>query len=751
MKTPISILAACIAATIPTVASAQTDEQSALLEEVLVTSTRREKAVMDISQSIQAVTSATLDLPTFTDMTQIHDLIPGATSFSNKSPIAEGIQLRGSGILQSGSADGQSPVGYYVDDIPYVDISTPVPPPVGTFDLERIEILRGPQGTSYGQDSTAGSVIMRTKAVDLENVGYNVRAGASKVDGTNGNGYNVGGVVNIPIVKDTMGVRISYQKENNPGYGRVEGRPDIKNPLESTRDSFRIKAFWNVTDWMDLELTHSQWNTEYNLVPGTQILDSSKGEMVLRPVETPMLLELFPDGRLKNDFEIKWTTALARFDLGFAELTSSTGFVDTPKKETFSEFDFWGAKTGVMFNQPAESLTQELRLVSTTEGNLHWIAGVFYLDAESSTGGFNETPAYSYLEFVSDPIESETQSIFGEIEYELNDQWSLQAGLRYHDEERRYTTTYASQWGAADDPFDPKTYTTVPLSTTVENHSFDHTSYRFGVDWTPADNGLVYLTHSTSHRAPIVPDQEARDAIGDAGLVGFGNTDSAELRNTELGTKWTLADGRVQLEAAYVYGDWKEIPLWARVTGPTGNASLAIGGTDATVETLELAVTWAITDNLRLNYAFTNTETEVQKTPDPAVVTRYPSAVYEGGELYQYAPQTHNIGLNFNHSLNNGWELYSSLNYVTRDKPNGIDVFFSPDAYIPARDRYENMSFNLGLNINRWDVSLGIQNLTNDNGQYMPRTANGGDDAKLFGMIQQPRTVSLQITYDAFQ
>ena len=81
-------------------------------------------------------------------MSQVYNLVPGATVFSNKAPQEQGIQMRGSGVVQSNAADDTSPVGYYVDDIPYVDISTPVPPPVGTFDLERVEIIRGPQGTS---------------------------------------------------------------------------------------------------------------------------------------------------------------------------------------------------------------------------------------------------------------------------------------------------------------------------------------------------------------------------------------------------------------------------------------------------------------------------------------------------------------------------------------------------------------------------------------------------------------------------
>ena len=160
-------------------ASDNDDAVDGVLEEIIVTSDRRERAVMDVSQSIQAVPAATLELPTFNEMSDVMNLVPGGTSFTGKQPAKEGMQFRGSGVIQAGASDGQSPVGYYVDDIPFVDLATPGLPPLSTFDLQGVEILRGPQGTSYGQDSSAGSVIMRTNPVDLQNFGFKGRIAGS--------------------------------------------------------------------------------------------------------------------------------------------------------------------------------------------------------------------------------------------------------------------------------------------------------------------------------------------------------------------------------------------------------------------------------------------------------------------------------------------------------------------------------------------------------------------------------------------
>ena len=733
-------------------AMAQSDD--AALEEIIVTSSRRERAVMDVAQGIQAIPEQVLELPTFTDMSQVANLVPGATVFGNKAPAKEGIQFRGSGIVQSGASDGMAPVGYYVDDIPYVDISTPTPPPMGTFDLERVEILRGPQGTTWGQDSSAGSVIMRTNPVDLENFGFKARVGVSDVKDTDTTGYTVGGVLNLPLAEDVFGIRIAYQRELDPGYGFVATQPEIDDPLESTRDTIRIKAYWQVTDGFDIELTHSEWNTEYNVLPGTQIQDSTQGEMVIEPITTEMLLALFPDGRLKNDYEITWTTLFAAFDLGFAELTSGTGFVDTPKKESNFESTFdiglGPQKAAVVFNQPAETFTQEFRLVSTSESQLQWIAGLFYMDATSDSGGWTDTPDFFFRENVYDPIDAEAWAVYGEIEYAFNEQWSLNAGLRYHDEERTNTS-----FGSQTQFFPDFTYFTDPLfgpygdvlPTTVEENSFDHTSYRLVLTWRPTENGMIYLNHSTANRAPIILTASDREALENAGF-DVGNIDPAELVNTELGLKWTLLDGRMQLETAYVYADWNDIPMWADVNVPPMPIAMPIGGTDAVVETFEFAINWALGEHFTVNYGFANTDTEVKSIPPDGAVDGYPGAVQVGGELFNYSPQTHNLGLNFNYAFSNDWELFASLNYVTRDKVDGINVFTAPDEYVPSRDDYENLGFNIGLGMGRWDVTFAVANATDDDGLFLPRTALPGTDQQLFGLFQAPRTMTLMLSYN---
>ena len=92
--------------------------------------------------------------------------------------------------------------------------------------------------------------------------------------------------------------------------------------------------------------------------------------------------------------------------------------------------------------------------------------------------------------------------------------------------------------------------------------------------------------------------------------------------------------------------------------------------------------------------------------------------------------------------------MYLSANYVTRDRVDGINPFRAPDSYVPASDRYQNLMLNFGVTKGPWDVVFSVRNAGGHDGQYLPRTSLGGGDAQLFGLIQQPTTYTLQVSYD---
>tara|TARA_A100001015_G_scaffold110161_1_gene122229 strand:- start:285 stop:2519 length:2235 start_codon:yes stop_codon:yes gene_type:complete len=712
------------------------------IEEVTVTATRRAESIMEVDLSIQAISEEQMARPTFKDVNDLFNLVPGATAHGHKQPATEVVQLRGSGLIQTNAGDGASPVGYYVDDIPFVDVFGSVPPPIGTFDLQRAEILRGPQGTSYGQDSVGGSIILRTNPVDLDSFGYKVRAGFSERDGNNGS--NFGAVVNIPV-SDTFGVRLSAQQETDPSYGRVEGRPDIDDANEYDRTTLRVKAFWQATDTIEVEATYNSWETDYNYMPGYQILDSTTGELVNWESSIPMLLSLFPDGRIEQDFEVEWTTLRVTADLGWAELTSSTGLVDIPKKENNNEVTFdigYGPMfTAVISNEPSQTLTQEFRFVSKGEGPLQWIAGLYYQKGESDAKFFASTPSFQYDQSGDDQRENERTSLFGEIEYALSNNLSVMAGLRTNDEEREtYSKSATSGYYFGLDPlFGPYSFED-PDSSTEEK--FDNISYRMGITWDLSDDAMIYLTHSSVARAPTYMDPADMRALSDAGIPQMGDQDVNETKNTELGGKWSLLDGSLDVEAVYVHVEYIDVPLWVNVNIQPTPVSTAIADTEFEADILELVLNWRLSDNLSVSYAGAFTETELLKLPASGSL---PPMLQVGGDLFNYHPETHNLGLDYSNEFDGGMEWTISMNYVHRTKPNGIESIFSSQSYTPALDAYEYMTVSLGLSKGPWSFDLAVENATDFNGMYQPASANNDP---LWRAILPPRTVSLQVSYD---
>ena len=719
------------------------DTDMAEVDEIIVSATRREESVMEIPQSVQAIPRQTLSMPIYRDVTDIYNLVPGATTAitqGGKPPSGDGIMLRGSGITMTNAGGGSQPVGYYIDDIPFIDINTMTPPPLGTFDLDQIEVLRGPQGTTYGQDSSAGSVIMRTAPVNLSETGYLARTGMMSYAKGGDMGLTYGGVLNVPIVEDKLGIRLSYLSETDPGHGVVQGRPEVDYAHEEERVTMRTKLTYIPTDSVELTLTHSEWETDYYYLPGTSLKKSDEGTMEVAPIGWDFGLEVFPDGIFRNKNHTAWTTALAKMDLGFAELTYSYGDVEVKTRDGNQEDFNYGIVT--FSNTPSNTQTHEVRMVSQSDGPLGWIVGYMDIESEGQSDDFYNYATYGDYSANSESYQS-ASALYGELTYDISDSITVFGGLRTHDEDALESGQEAMR--AEGDPVRGP-YTGYVLGTNNEPYSHDNTSYRIGVEWAPQDNGLVYVSRSTASRAPIRVSGANLVALTEANLTGLIPEDATELVSTEIGTKWTLNDGDLKLELVYALGQWEDLVMRAGLNIPSALA-LPMGNTDADVTSIEVSVEANLTDNLSLTYAGGFTDTEVTAIPDPAVVTGFPGAVKVGGELYNYSPTTHSLSLNYQQELTNGSQMYASGTYASRSKINAFSTLASVMGdlccYKPAPSGYKNLSLSAGVRRDSWDFNVSLTNATDFDGMYGMVFSEGAP-----GLISMPRAIHLQVTYD---
>jgi len=719
------------------------DTDMAEVDEIIVSATRREESVMEIPQSLQAIPRQTLSMPIYRDVTDIYNLVPGATTAitqGGKPPSGDGIMLRGSGITMTNAGGGSQPVGYYIDDIPFIDPNTMTPPPLGTFDLDQIEVLRGPQGTTYGQDSSAGSVIMRTAPVNLSETGYLARTGMMSYAKGGDMGLTYGGVLNVPIVEDKLGIRLSYLSETDPGHGVVQGRPEVDYAHEEERVTMRTKLTYIPTDSVELTLTHSEWETDYYYLPGTSLKKSDEGTMEVAPIGWDFGLEVFPDGIFRNKNHTAWTTALAKMDLGFAELTYSYGDVEVKTRDGNQEDFNYGIVT--FSNTPSNTQTHEVRMVSQSDGPLGWIVGYMDIESEGQSDDFYNYATYGDYSANSESYQS-ASALYGELTYDISDSITVFGGLRTHDEDALESGQEAMR--AEGDPVRGP-YTGYVLGTNNEPYSHDNTSYRIGVEWAPQDNGLVYVSRSTASRAPIRVSGANLVALTEANLTGLIPEDATELVSTEIGTKWTLNDGDLKLELVYALGQWEDLVMRAGLNIPSALA-LPMGNTDADVTSIEVSVEANLTDNLSLTYAGGFTDTEVTAIPDPAVVTGFPGAVKVGGELYNYSPTTHSLSVNYQQELTNGSQMYASGTYASRSKINAFSTLASVMGdlccYKPAPSGYKNLSLSAGVRRDSWDFNVSLTNATDFDGMYGMVFSEGGP-----GLISMPRAIHLQVTYD---
>jgi outer membrane receptor protein involved in Fe transport len=759
LQLPGALIAAVLCSLFSTSTAFAQDAEARDVEEVIVTATRRETDVMETPFSIQAFSGEALELQNITQSRDLYDYLPGITIQEENAQTDHTVQMRGSGISSVGPDDGMSALGTYIDDIPYLDITSQVAPPIDYFDIQRIEVLRGPQGTSFGQDSVGGSIRIYTNDPDLDEFGFKVKTGWLARESSEGDGWNGGIVVNVPVVEDVFGVRGTFSKSYDPGFGTVNTRPDIDNPTEVDIESYRVKALWQPTEDISVTLGLNKWDTEILFFTSANRQDTRDGKLILSPVTNRVALVRFPDGVPDNTHEIELNSLLVKWDLGFADLTASTAEMDADNRQ----FN-WGTSpfgVGILFNVPNESTTHEVRLVSKGESALQWLAGAYLQDAKSGTtgivdldfGGFQRT----YISYT--PRTSDAWAVYGEVSYEINDQWVVLAGLR-HQEDDRVAFNSEQDRDPLVDPIGgstggvptPGMYSGPFLVNESNDFSFSNTHPRLNVTYYPTDNSMLYVNAATAFRAPIFVRGQQQVDLEQAGLSNLVSKDGTEITSTEFGGKWTLLDGRLELQGALAYADWKDVPIgvtWEVDENndglPDRNASGPISGASAEIWTWEWSARWRITDQLTVGYLGAHIDGEItdDKSNTPGV-TNYPDVLKSGGDLPNVSDWTHSVNLQYDTPLfDTGWQLYASANLSYRSKPGAADP--SQPKLVPADTAWRSASLTLAATKGPWTVDFSSTNVFNFDEPYTP-----GSSATQTGAIPMPRAYQLQLTYDGF-
>jgi iron complex outermembrane receptor protein len=557
--------------------AAQPQDESTL-EEVIVTAQRRAERLQDVPVSVSAFSTERLDRAQIHDVNGLAQATPAMTTAQAFSPLDIRVNLRGvSELVPSLAVDPAT--GVYVDGI---YLQTNAGSNLALIDMERVEVLKGPQGTLFGRNTIGGALNITTKKPEPE------FGGLAKLTLGNYDQVSATGVVNLPL-GDRAGVRVVFQHDEHDGYGR---NTLLDLPLESMRlDYVRGSARFEATE--DIELVGTAFYTRSKMSPV-----ASKVTYVNPASPLPGLipaLQGHPGDSLanymggdvhdtqgniqpQNQLEAYGFTGTATGHFGAINVQSITGYTNLVQ-DAGSDIDGSPYTFISLLNQglSTEQFSQEFQVYGKAlDDRLDWIAGLYYFHETGDQKQFTQvipplaTPPGA-ISRDGPSVRNTSYAAFIQATYEIMPRLRLTGGIRYTKDERRASydaITFSQATGAV------LTCDVSPLSPATPaaqcrrsfDASFDYVPWTLGLDYKPNDHTLLYAKVSKGFRSGSFPGA----APTANNVLVFAPVEPESLLSPEVGAKLDLLDGRLRVNAAAYYSNYKNIQQNANVASPSG-------------------------------------------------------------------------------------------------------------------------------------------------------------------------------------
>jgi iron complex outermembrane receptor protein len=768
--TTTALLAACcigahVSAQTATAGANAADTQT--LQEVVVTAEKRESTVQKTPISITAITGADLQAQGVSDMVSVAQQVPGI-SFKTSGPGQTEFEMRG--LTSTG---GESPtVGFYLDDVALTPAAmaqngkTVIDPTL--FDLNRVEVLRGPQGTVYGAGSMGGTIKLVSNQPDPNKFDASAELIGSGTDSGGGFNHTENGMLNLPLASGVVALRIvatdkyvtgwiardvldpfPAEVDNSNQRGNVAAAPVAMSLAHSNTErlgSERVQLLVQPNDRLSLNFSAMHQDLDQD---GPSTIDSPPlNEVHYQPFDVP---EPFTD-----EFNLYSLTAKYNFD-GF-QLVSVTADWDREQNQTQDISEAMQYYIGGFFGPPAawpyganstvtegggtffgfgpgtiseddytHQYSEELRVASTGDGPLQWLAGGYYSGFTATSyvysfypdtnNGFNADFGTNNLADNHRKVDIFQYAAFGEVSYLFDEHFKTTLGARYY---TYHSNSVTSVSGVSANG------TSAPLYGVASNSGV---TPKLDLAYIAGDNATLYATASKGFRPggpnspiPVPP-------CPDAAPTQFG-PDS--VWNYELGEKLRFFDSRVSVNGAIYYEDWANVQQ--QVAPGCGFKYTANAG-KATVYGAELEVSVLLAPGLLVsqNAGYTNAKNS----------TTVPLAGVVSGDRLLDVPQwTANTNISYTFPLSSGLNMVAKLNNSYVDSIQ--DITFARNTLPP----YDLVNARLGIEHDHWSAAVFVDNLTN-------KMALFGDTGALSANIpilnriatNQPRTIGLDLNY----
>ncbi len=696
------------------------------LEEVVVTAQKRTERLQDVPVSVTAVSGESLEAVHATSLADYAAYIPSlqVTSFLGQ-PGQVNLSLRG---ITTGSTATNQSVAIYVDDVPVgsssiyagggssgVDL---VP-----YDIERIEVLEGPQGTLYGASALGGLLKYVTREPDLEKTEINVGLDGSDVHNATQAGYAVRAGANLPAIPGVLGLSLSLSHNYTPGY--INNIPSGEKSFNSgTQDSARLALLWKPTSDLSVDFSALYNRSPFNGA-GYIAADSVTGLPVTGRYDN---LDVEPDA---NNVTTQLYTARVRYDAGWASLTSVTGYSRLSSASLADGsaifYPFFGDYAAFDTRSDVKKFTQEFRLASAEHQRLDWVTGVFFTNEDATSGqtGLALVPAtnqpdpvFNPLIVTHEPSRFREIAVFGNATYKITDPWDVSLGLREsHNTQNVVQTAYGSLFGTTADEPQVTAYPNVSQSKLTYSVS---TSYHFSTDQ------MIYARIATGYR-PGGANQIAPDAP-----PTFGPDTTT---NYEIGVKTEWLDRRLLLNLTEFYIDWKNTQITAvtplQLTYISNAGAATSKGTELTMMLMPLPHL-----KLGFNVAYTDAYLTVDapglggQAGDPLPSTPR----FSGSTTLEYEyPLWHDLKA----QADAVWRYVGARNTSF----SGGDAVGEPNYRLAS---YGTLDFSAGVSSNAWSARLYVRNAA-DRYEYTFVIPAGGPESPSSNVILVPRTIGLSL------
>jgi outer membrane receptor protein involved in Fe transport len=690
--------------------------------EVIVTAEKRSQNIQEVPQAVSAISNQLLSDIHASSLTDIGSYVPALQVDSGGTPGQTMISIRGIAPVGPGAT-----VATYIDDTP-VGSSSAYGGGVAfmldllPYDVERIEVLRGPQGTLYGASSMGGLVKYVLSTPSLTKFKTEVGADLFGMASSSSAGGGVRGLVSGPLIQDKLAATASFAFEDTPGF--------IDNPLLGKKDqnayrqwSGRLGLLWQPTERLTVRL-----DALYNKIDadgdGTVALDGT----TLRPIVGDRADDNLRDQPFRKDVQYYAGTLNYRFD--WARLVSATSYTDTRTHQTIDEtyifgvaFPFFGLPAGTSQSQyqlHLKKFTQEVRLESLPGTKLEWLVGGFYDDEVSSnsqrpdarTLAGDVIPGVDPIFDAQLPSTYREYAVFGDLTYHLTDKLEVLGGVRYSENRQAFSEIATSALLGDVDLRNQKSHE-------------DVVTYSAGVKYRFTDKVMAYGRIASGYQ-PGGPN---------LAIPGVPSTFSADtLTNYELGLKSQFLDNRVLLDVAGFYIDWNNIQLLANGSGISFGAN---GGT-ARSDGVEANLTLRPVDHLQLDGTFAYVDAVLtQDVPDIGGL--------KGDQLPFIPRYSGSVRASYNYPLSRGWRADFAA-AVRMEGSRFSQVNSSPiSRELPA---YAAVDLSASLSNGRYTIRVFAKNVTDEHAYLtynVLQNAATNTVSQIEAAVIQPRVVGIAL------